>query len=76
FDTMPRWRGLNHFESVMNITFNDGTKNCDISKIFLFAAHNVLSKDPESNEHLLEYITLPLVWAKVQMDSTWNKSNS
>ncbi|KAG6822296.1 hypothetical protein H0H92_014401, partial [Tricholoma furcatifolium] len=23
-----------------------------------------------------EYITLPLVWAKVQMDSTWNKSNS
>ncbi|KAG6824695.1 hypothetical protein H0H92_006110 [Tricholoma furcatifolium] len=53
FDTMPRWRGLNHFESVMNITFNDGTKNCDISKIFLFAAHNVLSKDLESNEHLL-----------------------
>ncbi|KAG6807112.1 hypothetical protein H0H92_008761, partial [Tricholoma furcatifolium] len=25
---------------------------------------------------MYEYITLPLVWAKVQMDSTWNKSNS
>ncbi|KAG6806827.1 hypothetical protein H0H92_011626, partial [Tricholoma furcatifolium] len=23
FDTMLRWRGLNHFDSVMNITFND-----------------------------------------------------
>ncbi|KAJ7215097.1 hypothetical protein B0H12DRAFT_1205697 [Mycena haematopus] len=39
---MPRWRGLNHFDAVMNITFNDGSKNEDIAKMMLFAAHNVL----------------------------------
>lgn len=32
FENMPRWRGLNHFESVMNISFNDGSKNRDIAK--------------------------------------------
>ncbi|KAJ7681176.1 hypothetical protein B0H17DRAFT_1161164 [Mycena rosella] len=39
---MPRWRGLNHFDAVMNITFNDGSKNEDIAKMMLFAAQNVL----------------------------------
>ncbi|KAJ7099596.1 hypothetical protein B0H15DRAFT_1002950 [Mycena belliarum] len=40
--SMPRWRGLNHFDGVMNITFNDGSKNEDIAKMMLFVAHNVL----------------------------------
>ncbi|KAG6896264.1 hypothetical protein C0992_009421 [Termitomyces sp. T32_za158] len=53
FHHMPRWRGLNHFDSVMNITFNDGTKNHDISKIFLFAAQDILSADPKSDGYLL-----------------------
>ncbi|KAJ7849957.1 hypothetical protein B0H14DRAFT_2445266 [Mycena olivaceomarginata] len=39
---MPRWSGLNHFDAVMNITFNDGSKNEDIAKMMLFATHNVL----------------------------------
>lgn len=43
---MPRWRGLNHFDAVMNITFNDGSKNEDIAKMMLFAAHNVLVDAP------------------------------
>ncbi|KAF8145837.1 hypothetical protein K438DRAFT_1781554 [Mycena galopus ATCC 62051] len=43
---MPRWRGLNHFDAVMNITFNDGSKNEDIAKMMLFAAHNVLTDAP------------------------------
>ncbi|KAJ7111639.1 hypothetical protein C8R43DRAFT_1091525 [Mycena crocata] len=41
----PPWRGLNHFESVMNITFNDATKREDVGKIMLFVAHNVLVDD-------------------------------
>ncbi|KAF8139589.1 hypothetical protein K438DRAFT_1785549 [Mycena galopus ATCC 62051] len=43
---MPRWRGLNHFDAVMNITFNDGSKNEDIAKMMFFAAHNVLTDAP------------------------------
>ncbi|KAK7001923.1 hypothetical protein R3P38DRAFT_2540149 [Favolaschia claudopus] len=43
---MPRWRKLNHFDAVMNVTFNDGSKNEDIAKMMLFAAYNVLT-DPE-----------------------------
>lgn len=38
----PRWRGLNHFETVMNTSFNDGSKHEDIAKMMLFVAHNVL----------------------------------
>jgi hypothetical protein len=30
---IPRWRGLNHFTKVMDISFTDGTKNEDISKV-------------------------------------------
>ncbi|KAJ7440438.1 hypothetical protein FB451DRAFT_1344109 [Mycena latifolia] len=38
----PRWRGLHHFETVMDTAFNDGTKHEDIAKMILFVAHNVL----------------------------------
>lgn len=41
----PGWRGLNHFETVMNISFNDGSKHEDIAKMMLFAAHNVFVDD-------------------------------
>lgn len=41
----PRWRGLNHFETVMNTSFNDGSKHEDIAKTMLFVAHNVLVDD-------------------------------
>ncbi|KAL1671770.1 hypothetical protein EV122DRAFT_295305 [Schizophyllum commune] len=44
---MPSWRGLTHFDSVMNIAFNDGTKYADMLKQFVFAAHVVLT--PESS---------------------------
>ncbi|KAF9462181.1 hypothetical protein BDZ94DRAFT_1368680 [Collybia nuda] len=53
FKNMSRWRGLNHFDSVMNISFNDGSKNHDISKIFLFAAHDLLLKDTNQAGYLL-----------------------
>ncbi|KAJ7914598.1 hypothetical protein B0H13DRAFT_2250692 [Mycena leptocephala] len=40
FAAFPRWRGLNHFDSVMNTTFNNGSKHEDVAKMMLFAAHN------------------------------------
>jgi hypothetical protein len=41
----PRWSNLNHFETVMNTSFNDGSKHEDIAKMILFVAHNVLDDD-------------------------------
>ncbi|KAK7021668.1 hypothetical protein R3P38DRAFT_3397032 [Favolaschia claudopus] len=45
FDSFPRWRNLNHFQSVTNITFNDGSKHEDIAKMMIFAAHDVLTEN-------------------------------
>ncbi|KAJ7471600.1 hypothetical protein B0H11DRAFT_2158977 [Mycena galericulata] len=45
FNRLPRWRNLNHFQAVTNISFNDGSKHEDISKMILFAVHNILT-DP------------------------------
>ncbi|KAH9010864.1 hypothetical protein EDB84DRAFT_1570105 [Lactarius hengduanensis] len=42
FCAVPRWSGLNHFQGVMKISFTDGTKFEDISKILIFAAHNII----------------------------------
>ena len=33
FDVFPRWRNLNHFSRVTNISFSDGNKLQDISKV-------------------------------------------
>lgn len=33
-DAMPRWRNINHFSNVMSITFNDGSKFQDMSKVY------------------------------------------
>ncbi|KAJ7500378.1 hypothetical protein B0H11DRAFT_2155479 [Mycena galericulata] len=43
FNSLPRWRNLNHFQAVTNISFNDGSKHEDISKMILFAVHNILT---------------------------------
>ncbi|EKM77927.1 hypothetical protein AGABI1DRAFT_42300 [Agaricus bisporus var. burnettii JB137-S8] len=53
FSSVPRWSNLNHFESVMNITFNDGSKNRDISKIFLYAVQSELTRDCNSEGYYL-----------------------
>ncbi|KAF9023317.1 hypothetical protein BDP27DRAFT_1457290 [Rhodocollybia butyracea] len=43
FKHFPRWRNLHHFGTgVMKNSFNDGSKHHDISKLFLFGAHNVV----------------------------------
>lgn len=33
FSHVPRWRNVNHFESVTNVTFTDASKYEDISKV-------------------------------------------
>ncbi|KAJ4463570.1 hypothetical protein C8J55DRAFT_443710, partial [Lentinula edodes] len=43
FKEFPRWSKLNHFDTgVMKLSFNDGSKHYDISRLFLFAAHDVI----------------------------------
>ncbi|KAJ7707650.1 hypothetical protein B0H17DRAFT_1033442 [Mycena rosella] len=43
FDNLPRWRNLNHFQTVTNQSFNDGSKHEDISKMIIYAVHNILT---------------------------------
>ncbi|KAJ6572855.1 hypothetical protein DFH09DRAFT_916508 [Mycena vulgaris] len=43
FNSLPRWRNLNHFHTVTNQSFNDGSKHEDISKMILYAVHNILT---------------------------------
>ncbi|KAJ6475715.1 hypothetical protein C8R47DRAFT_1178958 [Mycena vitilis] len=42
FAAFPRWRNLSHFESVMGISFNDGSKYEDISKMIILVSHHIL----------------------------------
>ena len=30
---MPRWRGLNHFEEALSVSYTDGQKFEDLSKV-------------------------------------------
>ncbi|KAI9455173.1 hypothetical protein BJY52DRAFT_1205065 [Lactarius psammicola] len=55
FGRAPRWRGLNHFPEVMKVSFTDGAKFEDISKVVVFAAQNIIqrSEDKEGWQLLL-----------------------
>ncbi|KAG1870895.1 hypothetical protein F4604DRAFT_1583497 [Suillus subluteus] len=57
FAAFTRWRNLNHFDRVTNITYSDGNKLRDISKQILYTAHNVLTRtDDEAGYALLRCI--------------------
>ncbi|KAG1738198.1 hypothetical protein EDB19DRAFT_1983664 [Suillus lakei] len=57
FAAFPRWRNLNHFNHVTNISFSDGNKFLDISKQILYTTQNVLTrKDDEAGYALLKCI--------------------
>ncbi|KAF8164494.1 hypothetical protein K438DRAFT_1909729 [Mycena galopus ATCC 62051] len=43
FNNLPRWRNLSHFQTVTNLSFNDGSKHEDIAKMMIFAAQNILT---------------------------------
>ncbi|KAG1864363.1 hypothetical protein F4604DRAFT_1893404 [Suillus subluteus] len=43
--SFPRWRNLKHLAQVMNISFADGSVYEDISKMVVYAAHEILTED-------------------------------
>ncbi|KAH9013071.1 hypothetical protein EDB85DRAFT_2158478 [Lactarius pseudohatsudake] len=45
--------GLNHFSAVIKVAFTDGAKFEDISKVVIFAAHNVVPQDNKEGWQLL-----------------------
>ncbi|KAI9464204.1 hypothetical protein HD554DRAFT_2026564 [Boletus coccyginus] len=53
FAAMPPWRGLNHFDQVLDLKFNDGSKHEDISKLVIFASHGVLTNESNKTGYLL-----------------------
>ncbi|KAI0309431.1 hypothetical protein OF83DRAFT_1166855 [Amylostereum chailletii] len=73
---VPRWRNLNHFDKVMNVYFNDGSKWEDISKTLIYAVANIFSRDTHPTEWLLlrcirSYVNLDMyISLPVHMDHT------
>ncbi|KAF8971925.1 hypothetical protein BDZ97DRAFT_1901552 [Flammula alnicola] len=64
-DAIPRWSGLNHFASIMKTgEFADGSKYEDMSKIIVYASHNVLN--PETTEE--GYLLLKLIRSYLELD--------
>ncbi|KIK51836.1 hypothetical protein GYMLUDRAFT_377235 [Collybiopsis luxurians FD-317 M1] len=58
FKSFPRWSKVHHFEDgISKITFNDGSKNHDISKIFLFAVHDVIPEEVDNAGFTLLRVT-------------------
>ncbi|KAF8209353.1 hypothetical protein K438DRAFT_1572521 [Mycena galopus ATCC 62051] len=66
FASFPRWRNLTHYDAVTGISFNDGSKHEDISKMIILTSHNVLVSDVDvlllqlcrSYQELSLYITM------------------
>ncbi|KAJ7573387.1 hypothetical protein C8J56DRAFT_1066092 [Mycena floridula] len=50
---VPRWRNLNHFEAITTLSFNDGNKHRDVSKIFLYLAVDVLTLQADPRAYQL-----------------------
>ncbi|KAJ6559821.1 hypothetical protein B0H19DRAFT_945156 [Mycena capillaripes] len=67
FAAFPRWRNLNHFETVMNTSFNDGSKHEDIAKIMLFIAHN-----PKTHFISLAQKYIPACEGTAHTGKNWN----
>ncbi|KAG2034064.1 hypothetical protein BDR03DRAFT_870910, partial [Suillus americanus] len=65
FESFPRWQNLNHFDQVVSISFADGTKYEDISKLIVFAAHNVFKRDLDPQAYLL----LHCIWSYVEFNT-------
>ncbi|KAG2134977.1 hypothetical protein BD769DRAFT_1664923 [Suillus cothurnatus] len=64
FDSMPHWCNINHFNHVMDISFSDGSKYEDISKLIVFAAHDVIDR----GTHALPYLLLRCICEYVNID--------
>ncbi|THH17156.1 hypothetical protein EUX98_g9183 [Antrodiella citrinella] len=60
---VPPWRGLNHFNHIMSVTFNDGQKFEDISKLIIHASYNVFDEDDSA-----DYLLLKCIRAYMELD--------
>ncbi|KAG1850743.1 hypothetical protein C8R48DRAFT_750083 [Suillus tomentosus] len=61
----PRWRNLNHFKSVINVSFTDGNKYQDLSKQAFYAGLNILTSRASQEGHQL----LCVISTYLQLDS-------
>ncbi|KIN98821.1 hypothetical protein M404DRAFT_966485 [Pisolithus tinctorius Marx 270] len=52
-NVMPRWRSLNHFEEALSVSYTDGQKFEDLSKIIVFACHDIFPHEMEKDGYLL-----------------------
>ncbi|KAI6007740.1 hypothetical protein F5J12DRAFT_892608 [Pisolithus orientalis] len=52
-NVMPCWCSLNHFEEVLSVSYTDGQKFEDLSKIFVFACHDIFPHEMEKESYLL-----------------------
>ncbi|KAF9470163.1 hypothetical protein BDN70DRAFT_821696, partial [Pholiota conissans] len=60
---IPRWSGLYHFSEIMKAgEYTDGRKYEDMSKIIVFASHNVLSESKRG------YLLLQLMRSYLELD--------
>ncbi|KZP28161.1 hypothetical protein FIBSPDRAFT_729690, partial [Athelia psychrophila] len=64
---LPRWRGLYHFDAVMHMTFTDGSKYEDLSKVIIFALHNVVTETACP----LGYLLLKCLRSYLEVDMYW-----
>ncbi|KAI0284933.1 hypothetical protein BC826DRAFT_1189767 [Russula brevipes] len=53
FNAVPRWSGLIHFSEVMKVSFTDGAKFEDMSKLIVFVALNVIQRNDKEGWALL-----------------------
>ncbi|KAG1836159.1 hypothetical protein F4604DRAFT_2008209 [Suillus subluteus] len=64
FEQFPRWRNLKHPNQVIGITFTDSSIHEDISKMIIYATHDVLTE----NDSPLSYFLLWCVCLYLEMD--------
>ncbi|KAH9850401.1 hypothetical protein C2E23DRAFT_735177 [Lenzites betulinus] len=76
FDLIPRWKDMNHFSEVCSVTFTDGTKYEDISKVLVHASYKLFKPAVAKRGHLLlrcirRYVVLDMIAGlEVQTEST------
>ncbi|KAG2114730.1 uncharacterized protein F5147DRAFT_649883 [Suillus discolor] len=64
FEKFPCWRNLKHPNQVVSVTFTDSSVHKDISKMIIYATHDVLTK----NDSPLGYFLLRCVHLYLEMD--------
>ncbi|EPS99113.1 hypothetical protein FOMPIDRAFT_12620, partial [Fomitopsis schrenkii] len=72
----PRWRGLTHFKQVVGISFNDGSKFEDLSKIVPYITHHAIASVKSSPGYLLlcllrKFLEMDMLYSfRIQTDET------